>query len=976
MIPLNPQKRSSTHDRLLMCVVGVTIGCTFLSTSATIAQIVNWQTGKVIPGTESIALGPLLRLSEWNTNEHHLRFADLSQRNLRGSSFFQVWLDSSRWQGSNIANGLFSQSSLQDSDFSNADLSESYFPDTSLKNANLSSANLSFANFFDHTDLTGANLTGANIEGANFGATFGNGRSAVGFTQDQLRSTASYQHRNLRDVAFDSLNLTNWDFTNQDLSGAQFQNTTLGGAVFAGATITSARFRDSNGMTKEQLYSTASYQQRNLTNVALPSNLANWDFSNQDLSGASLEDARVEGALFTDANITNTDFINTVGLTKEQVYSTASYKSKNLQGVRLYGKILSGWDLSGQDLSNAALGSTTLTNTDFTNAVVRGTEFWAVNNPNGGLSKAQLYSTASYQEKNLQGIELCAKNLRDWDFSGQDLTNAGFNRATITNVNFSGATVRGAVLGGTAGFTKEQLYSTASYQAKALQSIGLWELTLTGIDLSGQDLRNAMLGSSRLTNASFLGANLTNVSFNSATLTGADFTGAVIHGDLAQVAAFSGGTTDLSFTTGFTKEQLYSTASYQAKNLRRIQFPNKNLTGWDFKGQDLSQSGFAEATLTNADFTDAVINGTSFGGTKGFTKEQLYSTASYRQKNLSGLNVASQSVSDWNLSGQNLMNSQFFDVNWTGADLSFADTRFSYFGDQFPTELTARNTIRPDSTIAGLQLESGERLVIRDFDPLPEAWDAPLAISVQQQFTMSDGSFLKLEFDADHWDSTIRFDPRLSVNLDGTLELDFAQGVDVPALFGRSYQVFDWSQVTPTGQLQIASSFNWDLSQLYTTGQIVLKPNAGSPGDFDGDGAFTVLDIDRLSAEVRSVSTDLRFDLNRDSRIDGLDRTAWIHDLRRTYFGDADLDGQFNTNDLIAVFQAGQYEDTIVGNSTWSSGDWDGDGDFTTSDLVSAFQDGGYEQGPRPVAAAVPEPSSWLWLAFVVCSRLRGRRRG
>ena len=59
--------------------------------------------------------------------------------------------------------------------------------------------------------------------------------------------------------------------------------------------------------------------------------------------------------------------------------------------------------------------------------------------------------------------------------------------------------------------------------------------------------------------------------------------------------------------------------------------------------------------------------------------------------------------------------------------------------------------------------------------------------------------------------------------------------------------------------------------------------------------------------------------------------------------GDANRDGQFNSDDLVLVFQSFEYEDGIVGNSDWSEGDWDGDGDFGSKDLVVAFQFGAYE---------------------------------
>jgi hypothetical protein len=62
--------------------------------------------------------------------------------------------------------------------------------------------------------------------------------------------------------------------------------------------------------------------------------------------------------------------------------------------------------------------------------------------------------------------------------------------------------------------------------------------------------------------------------------------------------------------------------------------------------------------------------------------------------------------------------------------------------------------------------------------------------------------------------------------------------------------------------------------------------------------------------------------------------------------GDVNGDGLFNSSDLIALFQAGEYEDGIAHNSTYVEGDWTGDGDFTTADLLLAFQAGSYVASP------------------------------
>lgn len=151
--------------------------------------------------------------------------------------------------------------------------------------------------------------------------------------------------------------------------------------------------------------------------------------------------------------------------------------------------------------------------------------------------------------------------------------------------------------------------------------------------------------------------------------------------------------------------------------------------------------------------------------------------------------------------------------------------------------------------------------------------------------------------------------------------------------------------------------------------------------DVNRDEIVDAEDIDRLSQEVRRGSGNLaRFDLNFDDVLDDADRVRWVRGHMKTFFGDSNLDGEFNSGDLVAVFASGEYEDELPLNSGWAKGDWDGDGDFTSRDLVLAFQDGGYEQGPRPALAAVPEPNGIgmmaiaLALAAVSSTRRKGRR--
>ncbi|MCA9200361.1 MAG: hypothetical protein KDA87_22630 [Planctomycetales bacterium] len=86
-------------------------------------------------------------------------------------------------------------------------------------------------------------------------------------------------------------------------------------------------------------------------------------------------------------------------------------------------------------------------------------------------------------------------------------------------------------------------------------------------------------------------------------------------------------------------------------------------------------------------------------------------------------------------------------------------------------------------------------------------------------------------------------------------------------------------------------------------------------------------------------------------------------------------DPEFTTSDLVMVFQAGEYEDSLVGNSNWSDGDWNGDGEFTSSDLVLAFGAGGYEASATSSATFVPEPRSMgMLVGMLMLLRLHKRR--
>ena len=186
-------------------------------------------------------------------------------------------------------------------------------------------------------------------------------------------------------------------------------------------------------------------------------------------------------------------------------------------------------------------------------------------------------------------------------------------------------------------------------------------------------------------------------------------------------------------------------------------------------------------------------------------------------------------------------------------------------------------------------------------------------------------------------------------------------------------QVYDEEMTTLIGEVSI-------FEDTYSSGWAGIGSAINDGGDeffrtlisasFDNFTVSDTLDIvvepvtiDELTAAINAGLTDAKFDLDNNGSVDAADRTAWVTVLNNTYFGDSNLDGEFNSSDFVTVFGAGEYEDETAGNSLWAEGDWNGDGDFNSGDFVLAFSGGGYEKGPR-APQAVPEPAAiWLLLA-------------
>jgi uncharacterized protein YjbI with pentapeptide repeats len=354
---------------------------------------------------------------------------------------------------------------------------------------------------------------------------------------------------------------------------------------------------------------------------------------------------------------------------------------------------------------------------------------------------------------------------------------------------------------------------------------------------------------------------------------------------------------------GITLAQLYATVSYQAGDLTGTTLSRNGLSGVNLAGRNLANAGFEYATLTGATLSQANATNARF-------QHATLVNANLSQANLTGANFANVDFSargadltGANLSHANLTNANFagvfanfFDPEYgeylidlpgadlTGATLRGADARGADFLRATLSGTSTSNLIQSNGHIAGLDLTAGASLVVRDYDGNPAATPpvAPLPIVVDQHLTMNAAGALRLVFDADAWDSTISFAPGIPVTLGGTFELTFADDVILSSQIGRTIDVFEWTGVTATGAFNVVSPFTWDLSNLYTTGEVTLTGFGGAQsGDFDGDGIVNGADLGRWSHNFGATSgaSQAMGDADGDRDVDGADFLVWQRQL-------------------------------------------------------------------------------------------------
>ncbi|MFO0911951.1 MAG: pentapeptide repeat-containing protein [Pirellulales bacterium] len=389
-----------------------------------------------------------------------------------------------------------------------------------------------------------------------------------------------------------------------------------------------------------------------------------------------------------------------------------------------------------------------------------------------------------------------------------------------------------------------------------------------------------------------------------------------------------------------------------------------DLAAWDLSGQNLSDASLSSATLTSADLTNANLSGASFASSSlananfsgaiishglftdttasGFTARQLYVTRSYQAKDLTGIDVGRNDLSNWSFRGQNLTAANFQSSKLSGANLADSYLANSNLGSAIliDANLTGadlrgavgwdgggllNNTIRPDGVLQRLVMAGTQQLEVRDDDgvphPSPAIWlkpRQPIPITVKGEMNTSNGGILKLSFDSDRWDSPMSFEAGIPVQLGGTLEPTFTDDTQLASQSGRTIKAFDWTGVKPQGTFTVHGQPGtaWDTSKLYTAGEVTLL----------------------------GISSDLNSDKDVDSE------------------------------DLLDFLTNWTGSDYAAADKTWQTGDSDEDGDVDSADMLVFLSQWTGAAASAPIAT-VPEPTSASLGGVAVTGLLLTRRR-
>ena len=402
------------------------------------------------------------------------------------------------------------------------------------------------------------------------------------------------------------------------------------------------------------------------------------DLSGKDLTGQMFTHVRICDANFSGANLSGADF-------RQGVFVRCDFSNANLSNVEIdsYTKFID-CNFDGFIYDRWWKEETTF---DFSNVVLTGANSILSERQSATLTGKQLAQSMNARLRNYSNLRLYGANksklldFKDYDFSNSFVSNCRFSLVDFTDASFDNAVLRDVSFLRCV-ITLDQIKSTWNYRNGQLDSVELPDELQREIDWE-EFLNSQSLKQGKLLDEEY----------------GKDclFTRKQLQ-SLKYVKAIGG-------APNIKIDHLRSRISGAREKISKC-FYYVDIDGWDLSGMDLSDSIIVARSARNTNFTDAKINGAHFQRptvkeyTPGFNshfrkdpsrkigKEQLESTASYKQKSLQGVQFGDIfDLDQVDFSSCDLSNSIFL-TDLKGAKLTdavitgciFADT----YGDEEP----------------------------------------------------------------------------------------------------------------------------------------------------------------------------------------------------------------------------------------------------------------------------------------------------
>ncbi|MDC0936730.1 pentapeptide repeat-containing protein [Pirellulales bacterium] len=295
--------------------------------------------------------------------------------------------------------------------------------------------------------------------------------------------------------------------------------------------------------------------------------------------------------------------------------SEADLGGADLSGANLERAVLDHANLIGADLSGATLSSASMNRASANRAV-----FLRADLKRAALVRARL-NGACFEEADLSDAVLSRADLCEVNFNGACMACAVLRGAHLVAADLDGADFHDAVLteidARRVDFRKVELRGALANRA-ILSGANFEDLTWEDADLSGADLRSALMSGSRIPHGDLHGANLSgsrlgeieweDVDLRDANLRGATFHYGSSRSGLVDSYIASEGTRTGFYTDGL--EELYYKDPEQVRtaNLRRADLRGADIANVDFYLVDLRDAKLDAEQRRHARLTGAILS--------------------------------------------------------------------------------------------------------------------------------------------------------------------------------------------------------------------------------------------------------------------------------------------------------------------------------------------------------------------------------